>query len=153
MIQAPAGETTCFICQKHAGQVAAPPGGYIYQDVHWKVCHAPAAMAHLGTLIVESTRHYLDFGEMSPDEATSYGHLLQTLYTLLKQYAEAERVYTLVTLEGADHFHTWLVPRTGAHTERGVQLLRQSASCDETDAQSLAIQLREAFSAQPTQAL
>jgi diadenosine tetraphosphate (Ap4A) HIT family hydrolase len=143
MTQIPANK--CFICQKHAGQVAPPPGGYIYQDAHWQVCHAPAASAHLGTLIVESTRHYLDFGEMSPAEASSYGPLLQTLYTLLKRHVEAERVYTLVTLEGTAHFHTWLVPRTDAHTERGVQLLAASTSCDQAEARALAEKLREAF--------
>ena len=31
----------CFLCQKHKGEVASPPGGYIYEGAHWLVCHAP----------------------------------------------------------------------------------------------------------------
>ena len=30
----------CFICRKHNGQEATPPGGYIYEYEHWMVCHA-----------------------------------------------------------------------------------------------------------------
>lgn len=27
----------CLPCQKHKGQVAPPPGGYIYKDSYWLV--------------------------------------------------------------------------------------------------------------------
>ena len=63
----------CFICRKHAGEQAAPPGGYLYKDAHFWACHAPAAMAGQGTLLIESRRHILDFAEMTPEEAASYG--------------------------------------------------------------------------------
>ncbi len=44
----------CFICRKHKGQEATPPGGYIYEDEHWMVCHAPGKLGPLGTLFIES---------------------------------------------------------------------------------------------------
>jgi len=33
-----------FICQKHKGLEAPPPGGDIYEDEHWMVCHAPGKL-------------------------------------------------------------------------------------------------------------
>lgn len=40
--------TTCFICEKHLGNTQQPPGGYIYEDEHWKVCHFPAEQSVQG---------------------------------------------------------------------------------------------------------
>lgn len=101
----------CFICKKHAGMVGPPPGGYIVEDQHWFVCHAPPHMGRLGTLVVEARRHYLDFAEMQADEQASYGPLLHQLFAALKSATGAERVYQMVLLEGQPHFHAWLVPR------------------------------------------
>jgi len=139
------GAAGCFICRKHAGQEAAPPGGYLYEDEHFLVCHAPAAMAVPGTLIVESRRHYLDFAEMTPEESASYGPLLAQLYAAIKRAVGAERVYTLITLEGAAHFHTWLVPR-GPHVQaRGVAFLADDLQCTEDEAIAAAETLRVAL--------
>ncbi|MGH2502555.1 MAG: HIT family protein, partial [Ktedonobacterales bacterium] len=90
----------CFICRKHAGLEAEPPGGYLYDDAHFRVCHAPAAIALSGTLLIESQRHVLDFAAMTPEEAADYGALLSRVYAAVKRVTGAERVYTLVTLEG-----------------------------------------------------
>jgi diadenosine tetraphosphate (Ap4A) HIT family hydrolase len=133
---------SCFICQKHLGLVAPPPGGYLYQDDDWLVCHAPATMGALGTLIVESRRHVLDFATMTDAEVAGYGLLLRRLYRALKETTTAERVYTVVLLEGVAHFHTWLVPRLSDSTERGVALLASNASCDEAEAVALVGRLR-----------
>jgi diadenosine tetraphosphate (Ap4A) HIT family hydrolase len=105
------GDADCFICRKHAGQEAAPPGGYLHKDEHFLVCHSPAAKAVPGTLLVESRRPYLDFAKMTSEESASYGRLLAQLYSAIKRAIGAERVSTLITLEGAAHFHTWLLPR------------------------------------------
>lgn len=134
---------TCFICQKHAGLVAPPPGGYIYEDAHWRVCHAPVTLGALGTLFVEAQRHFLDFAEMTLDEAASYGLLLRKLYGVLKPLIGAERIYHVVLLEGHPHFHAWLVPRLANQTERGMALLTVNQTCGEADVQQLAQALRE----------
>jgi diadenosine tetraphosphate (Ap4A) HIT family hydrolase len=133
----------CFICRKHAGQEAAPPGGYLYEDAQFLVGHAPAAMAVPGTLIVESRRHLLDFTEMTPEETASYGPLLGKLYAAIKRAVGAERVYTLITLEGAAHFHSWLVPRAPEVQARGVAYLADDLQCAEDEA----IAAREAIRA------
>jgi diadenosine tetraphosphate (Ap4A) HIT family hydrolase len=67
---------SCFICDKHAGITQQPPGGYIYEDEHWMVCHFSPRNAVLGQVVVESKRHFLDFSDMTDDEAKSYGVLV-----------------------------------------------------------------------------
>jgi diadenosine tetraphosphate (Ap4A) HIT family hydrolase len=139
------GAADCFICRKHDGQEVAPPGGYLYEDEHFLVCHAPATMAIPGTLIVESRRHYLDFAEMTPTESAGYGPLLAQIYAAIKRVVGVERVYTLITLEGAAHFHTWLVPR-GPHVQaRGVAFLADDLQCPEDEAIAAAETLRVAL--------
>jgi diadenosine tetraphosphate (Ap4A) HIT family hydrolase len=135
----------CFLCQKHAGQIAPPLGGYIYEDFHWRVCHAPVEKGPLGTLFVESQRHFLDFAELLPDEAASYGILLKKLYTELKLITGAERIYQVIMLEGVPHFHAWLVPRAKEIPERGIKFLEKDLICKEPDALKLVVKLREAL--------
>jgi diadenosine tetraphosphate (Ap4A) HIT family hydrolase len=136
----------CFLCQKHAGIIASPPGGYIYKDAHWMVCHAPIDKGPLGTLFVESQRHFLDFSEASASEMTSFGPLLKRLYKELKSVTGAERIYQVIMLEGVPHFHAWLVPRTKETPERGIAFLEKDYTCNEADAIQLAARLREALS-------
>lgn len=133
----------CFLCQKHAGKVTFPPGGYIYEDLHWMVCHAPVDKGPLGTLFIESKRHFLDFAEMNQDEAASYGKLLKNLYIALRSVLESERIYQVTMLEGVPHLHTWLVPRSQNIPERGIPFLVKDYTCMDSDAQELAASLRQ----------
>jgi diadenosine tetraphosphate (Ap4A) HIT family hydrolase len=135
----------CFLCQKHAGEVAPPPGGYLYEDAHWRVCHAPLDNGPLGTLFIESQRHFLDFAETSQGEAISYGILLKKLYTELKSITGAERIYQVVMLEGIPHFHAWLVPRAKEIPERGIKFLEKDFTCKAEDVEKLVVKLREAL--------
>jgi diadenosine tetraphosphate (Ap4A) HIT family hydrolase len=112
---------TCFVCRKHNGQEPAPPGGYIYEDAHWMVCHAPAKLGPLGTLFIESRRHFLNYAEMTAKEAAFLG--------------------------GAPHFHCWILPRRRDVTKRGLKFLARDDSCDEQDAIALVEKLREAMKA------
>jgi diadenosine tetraphosphate (Ap4A) HIT family hydrolase len=136
-------QQNCFICRKNVGLEAAPPGGYIIEDMYWKVGHGPAHTSRLGTLVIEAARHYLDFADMTSDEATSYGPLLVKLYAALKAETGAERVYTALFMEGAPHFHTWLVPRFVEEQVRGPALLAEETPCNGVAAARLAGALRE----------
>jgi diadenosine tetraphosphate (Ap4A) HIT family hydrolase len=136
----------CFLCQKHERKVAPPPGGYIYEDAYWMVCHAPVEKGPLGTLFVESQRHFLDFSEASAAEMASYGPLLKRLYKQLKSVTGAERIYQMIILEGVPHFHAWLVPRAKEIPERGIAFLEKDSTCNESDAIQLSARLREALS-------
>ena len=136
---------TCFICRKHNGQEIAPPGGYIYEDEHWMVCHAQGKLGPLGTLFIESKRHFLDYSEMTPEESATLGKVLKKLYTALKIHTDAERIYQLATMEGQPHFHSWFVPHRKEDVERGLKFLAKDDSCSDEDASALADKLREAM--------
>jgi len=133
---------TCFICRKHNGQEAVPPGGYIYEDEHWMVCHAPAEMGPLGTLFIESKRHFLDFAEMTDEESASLGNVMRKIYQALKAHTNAERIYQVTLIDGVPHFHSWLVPRRKDDIERGMKFLARDDSCSEADAMVLAEKVR-----------
>ncbi len=137
---------SCFVCRKHRGQEAAPPGGYIYEDDHWMVCHAPPGKGPLGTLFIESKRHVLDFGEFSAAEAASFGRLARAIYTALKTLIGPERIYQVSMMEGVPHFHAWIVPRSPGIAERGVAFLAKDLTCTEVEAVKLVVELREASS-------
>lgn len=136
---------TCFICRKHKGQEAAPPGGYIYADEHWMVCHAPGKLGRLGTLLIESKRHYLDYAEMTTEETATLTPLMKKIYNILRTNTEAERIYQVSMMDGAPHLHIWLVPRGREIPERGLKFLSRDDSCSDEDAAELAIKLREAM--------
>ena len=133
----------CFICRKHNGLESTPSGGYIYEDSHWMVCHVPVNLGPLGTLFIESRRHFLDYAEMTVEEAASLGNLLKQVYAALKEYTEAERIYQLSTMEGQPHLHIWLVPRRRDVPERGLKFLAKDDTCEEKDAIGLAEKLRK----------
>jgi diadenosine tetraphosphate (Ap4A) HIT family hydrolase len=137
----------CFICKKHANEVAPPPGGYIYEDACWKICHAPVDKGLLGTLLIESRRHFLDYGDMNPNEAAAFGPLLVKVYAALKLRTGAERIYLITLIEGTSHFHAWLVPRAKGIAERGIALLQKETTCREEEARSLAAALRAELTA------
>jgi len=135
----------CFICRKHTAQEAAPPGGYIHEDEHWMVCHAPGKLGPLGTLFIQSKRHFLDYAEMTDQESASLGKVMRKIYSALRQHTHAERIYQLTTMEGVPHFHSWLVPRRKDISEHGLKFLARDDLCSDKDAAELASKLREAM--------
>ena len=134
---------TCFLCRKHHGQEAAPPGGYIYEVEDWMVCHAQPHMGPLGTLFIESKRHFLDYAEMTDEESASLGNVMRKIYHALKLHTEAERIYQVTLMEGIPHFHSWLVPHRKDDPEKGMKFLVRDDVCSEEDAVMLANKLRE----------
>lgn len=134
---------TCLLCNKHKGLEATPPGGYIYEDEHWMVCHAPIKSGPLGTLFIESKRHFLDFAEFNQEEQSSYGEVASKVSAALKQLTDATRIYHLSTVEGIPHFHIWLVPRGKDTPERSLAFLSRDDSCTEEEAIALANKLRD----------
>ena len=133
----------CFICRKHNGEEADPPGGYVYEDEHWMICHAPGKGGPLGTVFIESKRHFLDYAEMTDEESTSLGHVMKKIYHALKLHTEAEKIYQVTLMEGIPHFHSWLVPHRKDDMERGMKFLARDDSCNEEEAIGLADKLRE----------
>jgi len=137
----------CLLCRKQRGEAAAPPGGYIYQDAHWMVCHAPVDKGPLGTLFIESRRHALDFGDFNEDECRAFGVLAHRIYAILRRMLGAQRIYQVSMMEGVPHFHAWLIPRPPDVLERGIAFLAQDFTCTEEAARNLAAALRGALQA------
>ena len=136
---------SCFICRKHKGQEATPPGGYIYADEHWMICHAPVKLGPLGTLFIESRRHFLDYAEMTDEESASLGGVMRKIYEALKTHTKAERIYQVTLMDGVPHFHSWLVSHRRDDPDKGMKFLTRDDSCREEDAIELANKLREAL--------
>ena len=107
------------------------------------VCHAPGKMGPLGTLFIESKRHFLDYAEMNEEEAASLGNVMKKIYSALRQHTDAERIYQLTTVEGVPHFHSWLVPRGKDISEHGLKFLARDDSCSNEQAAGLAEKLRK----------
>jgi len=120
-----------------------PPGGYIYEDQHWMICHAPVNTGPLGTLFIESKRHFLDFAEFDQEERSSYGAVASKVSAALKQLTDAARIYHLSVVEGVPHFHVWLIPRRKDISEHSLAFLSRDDTCSEEDAIALAAQLRK----------
>jgi diadenosine tetraphosphate (Ap4A) HIT family hydrolase len=135
----------CFICRKHQGLEAAPPGGYIHEDEHWMVCHAPGKLGPLGTLFIESKRHFLDYADMNSEESASLGVIMRKIYSALRTNTDAERIYQYTSIEGVPHFHSWLVPRGKDINEKGLKFLARDDSCSDEDAVELVTRLRDAM--------
>src|SRR5512140_1394138 len=133
----------CLLCRKHKGEEAAPPGGYIYEDEHWMVCHAQPQMGPLGTLFIESKRHFLDYAEMTDAESASFGNVVKKIYRAIRMHSDAERIYQVTLIEGIPHFHSWFVPRGKDIVERSLKFLARDDACSEDEASALADKLRE----------
>jgi hypothetical protein len=46
-------------------------------------------------------------------------------------------------MDGAPHFHSWLVPRRPTDPDKGMKFLARDDSCSDEDAAALASKLRE----------
>jgi diadenosine tetraphosphate (Ap4A) HIT family hydrolase len=137
----------CNICRKQDGLKTASelldtriPGGYVVENEHFLVEHAPLQESSAGTVIVEARRHLLDFGEMTPTESAELGPLLHRLVPAIKAATGVERVYYLAVMERAPHFHLWLVPKKNVGELRGAAYLAQqpplTASLSDAEAMS-----------------
>jgi len=135
----------CFICRKLRAEIAPPPGGYLWQDKSWAVCHAPADIAGAGTLILESRQHFLDLEDMPGDERASFGPVLGRLYPAIRRGTGADRVYLLSTMGGVAHFHAWLVPWWADSALRGPKYLAADQSCSVAEAIDASQRIRAAL--------
>lgn len=137
----------CNVCRKQDGLKTGSdlldtpiPGGYVVENEHFLVEHAPLQESSAGTVIVEARRHLLDFGEMTPTESAELGSLLHRIVPAIKAATGVERVYYLAVMERAPHFHLWLVPKKNEGELRGAAYLAQqpplTASYSEAEAMS-----------------
>lgn len=107
----------CFICRKHVN-LSAVPGALILADEHVVVSHLPlttpsgtADSVYLGYLFVEPRRHVREIGDLTAEEAASFGQLSVRASAALQQVAGADHVYAAVIGHDVPHLHLHLIPR------------------------------------------
>src|ERR1700728_4569178 len=144
----------CNICRQQDGLktgselLDAPrPSGYIVEDEHYLVEHAPLKAAGAGTVIVQARRHVLDFGEMTPAETADFGSLLHRLVPAVKAGTGVERVYYLAVMERVDHLHLWVGPKKDEGDLRGVEYLAQQPplTASLSDAAAMSTKIKTEF--------
>ena len=103
-------------------------------------------MSNAGTVIVESRRHLLDFGEMTPAESAELGSILKRLVPAVKSTTGAPRVYFLALMERAPHFQLWLVPKQKRGRLKGVaHLARRRVPATSRAAEAISKRIRRRF--------
>jgi diadenosine tetraphosphate (Ap4A) HIT family hydrolase len=144
----------CHICRKQDGLktgsalLDAPrPGGYVVEDEHFVVEHAPLQESSAGTVIVEARRHLLDFGEMTQTESAELGSVLHRLVPAIKAATGVQRVYYLAVMEHSPHFHLWLVPKKNVGELMGADYLAQRPPLTASygDAEAMVGKIRATF--------
>jgi diadenosine tetraphosphate (Ap4A) HIT family hydrolase len=137
----------CPYCLPEHGD-QEPIGGWVHRDEHWLVAQGPAGTTVPGALKITSRRHFIDFAEMTPPEAASFGPLLTRLDAALRQATDAERVHLVSTRDRVQHFHAWLYPRPASHPLRGTAFLNAPQHSDPADAERAAHAIRRHLTAQ-----
>jgi len=105
--------TACYSCGKNAADpTSLPPREAIYDDGHWRVAHAFGS-ALPGWLVVVSCRHLTSLSQLTPDEATALGPLLQRLSIAVESVTSAIKCYVVFLAEapGFEHLHVHIIPR------------------------------------------
>jgi diadenosine tetraphosphate (Ap4A) HIT family hydrolase len=121
-----------------------PPGGHLIDDGTWRVGHGPAPYWPAGTLLIESRRHFLDYADFEPAEAATLGPLIRRLTGPLKAATKAPRIHLFSCMEGTEHFHLWLVPRTG-ETPTGRGFIADPGYCSPAEAEDVIRRVRRAM--------
>lgn len=136
----------CFVCRQLAGSEKPLPGRLVYEGSHFVVGHGPLETSTAGTLLVESRRHFLDYGEILPAESRELAQILKMLFPAMKAAARADRIYAFAMMDGAPHFHLWLVPRPRRARAHGVRFLVSHRRTVGTKADAALRQIRRALS-------
>lgn len=144
-------EHECLICVKYRGGsypayggYTSPPGGYLVDDGIFRVSHGPTPYWPAGTLLIESYRHFLDYSDMEQAEADAIGPLIQRFVGPLKEATGASRIHVFSCMEGAEHFHVWLVPRVG-DVSSGRTFIANPGYCSLPEAHAAIGRLRQAM--------
>jgi diadenosine tetraphosphate (Ap4A) HIT family hydrolase len=136
----------CHICQLQDGVASSLGAPHILKGKHFVVEHAPLKMSNAGTVIVESRRHLLDFGEMTPAELVEFGSILKRLVPAVKAATGAHRVYFLALMERVPHFHLWLVPKQKQGRLKGAAYLaRHPIPATKKEAEAMARKIRRQY--------
>jgi ATP adenylyltransferase len=109
----------CMSCDILAGKRTSP-GGVIYEDEYWHVDSVIGPVFWRGFLIVKLKRHCEHLAELTPDEASALGPIIQTACSALTELLDPAKVYVCSFGDGVKHIHFWVLPcpremRPGLH--------------------------------------
>ncbi|MFJ7731994.1 HIT family protein [Lysinibacillus sp. NPDC097231] len=102
----------CFICNKHAGNIQTS-GVMIYEDEYVYVGHIDnnGAPNYLGHIMIDLKRHAPTLGDMTVEEAKSFGVIMARVSKAIMECEKAEHIYSFVSGNSVPHLHMHLVPR------------------------------------------
>ena len=102
----------CFICEKHAGNIETA-GVMIYEDEFVYVGHIDrnGKPNYLGHIMIDLKRHVPTLGDMTDQEAMSFGLIMARVSKALQKSENAEHIYSFVSGNSGPHLHMHLVAR------------------------------------------
>ncbi len=119
-------ESDCTFCALVAGRQVVP-GGILYQDESWYVCHCPPTRGGTfplpGMLVMATTSHVEDLGGLSTQAARRKGMVEKFAVQVIQGSLAVDTVYLFPTDENSVHVHAYLIPKY--EVLRGGQLLIQ----------------------------
>ena len=100
----------CGVCDHHRS-ISDQFNYEIFRTTHWIFRHHPAPAPLIGWLLLDSRRHLAGPIDFQPDEAASWGKVIQIGSGLVQRLTKCDRVYAIAFGEGAHHLHLHLIPR------------------------------------------
>ena len=105
--------TICVACRTLAGEVV-PPGGIVYDHVHWLVFLRSRPLLTAGQGLIVLKRHCEDVGALTAEEAATLGEVMRRTAVTYTQVLAPERVHFGLYAEDVRHVHLHVLPRTRA---------------------------------------
>jgi diadenosine tetraphosphate (Ap4A) HIT family hydrolase len=100
----------CTSCDILAGRLTSP-GGVIYEDEYWHVDSVVRPVYWRGFLITKLKRHCEHLAELTPEEASALGSVVQATCAALTTVLQPAKVYVCSFGDGVKHIHLWVLPR------------------------------------------
>ncbi|MEH2183772.1 HIT family protein [Nostoc sp.] len=112
----------CLACSVLTGKVQAP-GGVIYEDNYWVVEHSLSPVLLPGYLIIKLKRHCENLAELTLEEASTLGSIIQNTCLALSQVVKPAKIHVCSWGEQVKHIHFHVIPRSSAMPVGNLKLL------------------------------
>lgn len=103
-------QPACVACRANRGEMPTP-GGVLYEDGLWRLEHSFEPIPMIGWLILKTQRHVGAVADLTPEEASALGPLLQRITQAMTEVLAPEKVYVALYGESVSHIHFHLIPR------------------------------------------
>ena len=103
--------TRCISCRTLSGELQ-PPGGIIYNHVHWAVFLRSQPLLVPGQGFIVLRRHCEDIAKLTAEEAVTLGEVMRRVALTYMQVLAPERVHFGLDTEDVRHGHLHVLPRT-----------------------------------------